>query len=192
MEVITVYVLEPWLYGASLGMSAVAQLTAAAFWAFLWGPVGLVLSGPLAACLVILGKHVPQFRVFTILLGDEPPLEPGVILFERLSARDQDEASRVLLAELKEHDPAEAADRVVVPALQLTRTALRDGDLSERDVGEMVRMLEEILFEHRAAQRQGDRPAAGGRRGPAARPIARVPRAGRKPTAPLSSYCSRA
>ncbi len=39
--------MEPWLYGQSMGVSEVAQLVSAAFWAFLWGPIGMVLSGPL-------------------------------------------------------------------------------------------------------------------------------------------------
>src|SRR5262249_11078260 len=61
LELVTSNFLEPWLYGKSLGVSAVAFLMAAAFWAFLWGPIGLVLSGPLMVCLVVLGEHVPSW-----------------------------------------------------------------------------------------------------------------------------------
>jgi predicted PurR-regulated permease PerM len=37
LEVLTANVFEPWLLGQSIGVSAVALLVAAAFWAFLWG-----------------------------------------------------------------------------------------------------------------------------------------------------------
>jgi predicted PurR-regulated permease PerM len=40
LEMVTGNVVEPWVYGRSLGVSEVALLIAAAFWAFLWGPVG--------------------------------------------------------------------------------------------------------------------------------------------------------
>ena len=65
----------PWLFGQSIGVSEVALLVAAAFWTFLWGPIGLVLSGPLTVCLVVMGKYVPQLEFFDVLLGDEPALE---------------------------------------------------------------------------------------------------------------------
>src|SRR5262249_22887235 len=47
LELIAANVLEPWLFGHSAGISQVALLLAAAFWTFLWGPFGLVLSTPL-------------------------------------------------------------------------------------------------------------------------------------------------
>ena len=93
LEVICNNVLEPWLYGSSMGLSEVAQLVAAGFWAFLWGPIGLILSGPLTACLLVLGKHVRRFEFLDVLLGDTPALEPRVAFYQRLAARDQDEAS---------------------------------------------------------------------------------------------------
>ena len=67
-------VIEPRLYGHSIGVSEVALLVAAALWAFLWGPIGLILSSPLTVCLVVLGKYVPQLKFLDVLLGDEPAL----------------------------------------------------------------------------------------------------------------------
>src|SRR5262249_51452250 len=40
LELITNNVLEPLLYGTSIGASEVALLIAVAFWAWLWGPIG--------------------------------------------------------------------------------------------------------------------------------------------------------
>ncbi|HVW73308.1 MAG TPA: AI-2E family transporter, partial [Rhizomicrobium sp.] len=46
-------VIEPTLYGRSMGLSAVAVVVAAVFWTWLWGPVGLLLSTPLTMCFVV-------------------------------------------------------------------------------------------------------------------------------------------
>ncbi len=74
LELLSNNVMEPLLYGRSIGVSPVALLVAATFWAFLWGPIGLVLSSPLTVCLVVLGKFVPQLQFIDILMGDKPAL----------------------------------------------------------------------------------------------------------------------
>jgi predicted PurR-regulated permease PerM len=76
VELVTGYMIEPWLYGHSTGLSGVAVLVAAAFWTLLWGPVGLLLSTPLTMCLVVLGRHVEHLRFLEVLLGDQPALAP--------------------------------------------------------------------------------------------------------------------
>jgi predicted PurR-regulated permease PerM len=47
LELVLVYALEPWLYGRSTGLSALAIMAATVFWTWLWGPVGLLLATPL-------------------------------------------------------------------------------------------------------------------------------------------------
>ncbi|TIL63169.1 MAG: AI-2E family transporter, partial [Mesorhizobium sp.] len=74
MELITGNVIEPWLYGSRTGLSPLAIIVAAIFWTWLWGPLGLVLSTPLTVCLVVLGRHVPQFEFLDVLFGNEPVL----------------------------------------------------------------------------------------------------------------------
>ena len=105
LELIVANVVEPWLYGQSMGVSEIALLVAAAFWAVLWGPVGLVLSSPLTVCLVMLGRYVPQLEFLAVLLGDEPALDPSVSFYQRLLARDQDEAEDLVLEHLKTDPP---------------------------------------------------------------------------------------
>jgi predicted PurR-regulated permease PerM len=101
LELVTANVLEPLLFGHSTGISAVALLVAAAFWTWLWGPLGLVLSGPLTVCLVVLGKYVPALKFFDVLMGDEPPLGTDVSYYQRLLAMDQDEATEIVAAYVK-------------------------------------------------------------------------------------------
>lgn len=128
LELIVANALEPWLYGSSMGLSSVAQVLAASFWAYMWGPIGLVLSGPLTACLLVLGKYVRGAEFLEVLLGDEPALAPPIALYQRLAARDQDEASEVALAVAREKGPDVALETVIVPALAMIR---RDRDRGE-------------------------------------------------------------
>ncbi len=89
--------IEPRLYGQSMGVSEIALLVSAAFWAFLWGPIGLVLSSPLTVCLVVLGRYSPRLEFLSVLLGDEPALDVSISFYQRLLARDQDEAEDLVL-----------------------------------------------------------------------------------------------
>ena len=103
LELISGNIIEPWLYGASTGLSSIAILAAAIFWTWLWGPVGLLLSTPLTVCLVVLGRHVQQFGFLNVLLGSEPVLEPSESLYQRLLAGDPDEATERAEEYLKTH-----------------------------------------------------------------------------------------
>jgi predicted PurR-regulated permease PerM len=147
LEIICNNIFEPWLYGSSMGLSEVAQLVAAGFWAFLWGPIGLILSGPLTACLLVLGKHVRRFEFLDVLLGDTPALEPRVAFYQRLAARDQDEAAEVAMEAARAEGPDAALESVVVPALCLARRDLDDGDLDPADFRYVIGAAREVAEE---------------------------------------------
>ena len=68
--------MEPWLYGQSIGVSEVGLLVVTGFWTWLWGPLGLVLATPLTVCLVVLGRHVPHLHFFDMLFGMRRPSTP--------------------------------------------------------------------------------------------------------------------
>ncbi|WP_292544110.1 AI-2E family transporter, partial [Mesorhizobium sp.] len=119
MELITGNVIEPWLYGSRTGLSPLAIIVAAIFWTWLWGPLGLVLSTPLTVCLVVLGRHVPQFEFLDVLFGNEPVLEPHARLYQRLLAGDPDEATDHAEEFLEDKYLFEFYDKVAIPALLL-------------------------------------------------------------------------
>lgn len=119
MEMVTGNVIEPWLYGSRTGLSPLAIIVAAIFWTWLWGPLGLVLSTPLTVCLVVLGRHVPQFEFLDVLFGNEPVLEPYARLYQRLLAGDPDEATDHAEEILEEKYLVEFYDKVAIPALLL-------------------------------------------------------------------------
>ena len=96
LELFSNNLMEPWLYGQSVGLSALAVIVSAIFWTWLWGPIGLVLATPLTVCLVVLSRYIPELAVFDRLLSERPALLPHLWLYQRLLARDEDEAEDVV------------------------------------------------------------------------------------------------
>jgi hypothetical protein len=79
----------------------------------------LILSTPLTVCLVVLGRHVPQFEFFEVLLGNEPVLEPKERLYQRLLAGDPEEATDHAEETLEKEYLIDFYQDVVIPALLL-------------------------------------------------------------------------
>ncbi|MGB3503513.1 MAG: AI-2E family transporter [Mesorhizobium sp.] len=117
VELLSNNVMEPWLYGSNTGLSPLAIIVSAIFWGWLWGPIGLVLSTPLTVCLVVLGKHVPQFEFFSVMFGNRPVLEPSVRIYQRLLAGDPDEAVDHAEDILEDQYLVDFYDGIGVPAL---------------------------------------------------------------------------
>ncbi len=145
LELLTYQVMEPLIFGHSTGITPVALFIAAAFWAWLWGPIGLALSTPLTTCLVVLGKYVPHLEFLGILLGDEGLLDADIGFYQRLLARDQDEAVGLIEDYLQDH-PAEAVyDDILVPSLVLAKRDRARGGLTMDDEQFIYRVIRDIL-----------------------------------------------
>ena len=154
MELISNNVVEPLLYGSRTGLSPLAIIAAAIFWTWLWGPIGLVLSTPLTVCLVVLGRHVPQFEFLQVMLGNEPVLDPKERLYQRLLASDPDEATDNAEEMLEEDYLVDFYGKVAIPALLLGEHDRARGVLSEEQMQQvaasastLLRNLEEIAEE---------------------------------------------
>ena len=117
VDILITYVAEPWLLGASTGVTPLALLLASAFWAVLWGPVGLILAPAMTACLVIIGRHVPAFGFFDVLLGDSAPLPLPARFYQRILAEDSTGAGRLLGAEAGRLGVQMALEQVAMPAI---------------------------------------------------------------------------
>jgi predicted PurR-regulated permease PerM len=155
LELLTANVAEPFLFGRSTGISSVALLVAAAFWTWLWGPIGLVLSTPLTACVVVLGKFVPQLQFFNILLGDEPVLEAEESYYQRLLAHDQDEAEDLIEKHLQSHSLVSVYDEVLIPSLVLAKKDRERGELSAEDEEFILRVTRDLLNDQVQPQPEG-------------------------------------
>ena len=117
LELVTNNVVEPWLYGASTGISPLALVLASLTWAWLWGPVGLILATPLTVCLVVMGRHVPRLSFLRVLLSDDVALAPHEECYHRLLRSDVTEASALVESYLKDHSVIALYDEVLIPVL---------------------------------------------------------------------------
>jgi predicted PurR-regulated permease PerM len=136
---------EPLLYGAHTGISSLAILVAAVFWATIWGPVGLILSTPLTVCLIVLGRHVPQLSFLEVVLGDEPVLPPEQCFYQRLLAADEVEARAIGEAYLKENSLRSLYESVILPALKLAEQDHRAETLDDIARKSMFRNVKELI-----------------------------------------------
>ena len=130
LELIIANFVEPWLYGTHVGISALALLVTAVFWAVLSGPAGLILSTPLTVCAVVLGRYFPHLSFLDTLLGDEPVLAADAQIYQRLLAMDQLEAQTVVGEYLKGRPLVELYDAVLLPALSMAELDRHKGALS--------------------------------------------------------------
>jgi predicted PurR-regulated permease PerM len=131
MELLTGNVLEPWLYGSSTGLSAVALVLSAIFWTWLWGAIGLLLATPLTVCIAVVGRYVPQLAFLDILLGNQAPLRPHEAFYQRLLADRPDEAASQAEDYIKTHSMAAFLERVVLRALLLAERDRLRGELED-------------------------------------------------------------
>ncbi len=145
MELVVANAVEPLLFSHSTGVTPIALLVAAAFWTWVWGPIGLVLSTPLTVCLVVLGQHVPRFQFFALLLGDQPPLETHVAFYQRLLSRDADEARQIITDYIKIHGQEKSFDDVLMPAMILAGMDRAEQGLSAEDEDFIFQASTDIL-----------------------------------------------
>jgi predicted PurR-regulated permease PerM len=147
IEIITSYVVEPLLYAAHTGVSSLAILVAAIFWAALWGPVGLLLSTPLTVCIVVIGRYIPQWEFLSVLLGDQRVLGTEVQLYQKLRRMNAEESRQVVDDFLKEGSIEKLYESVITPVLifiEKDRAEVGLGDAREQFV---FQTLKEIIEE---------------------------------------------
>ncbi len=125
-------IVEPWLYGSQTGLSSIAIILAAIIWTWLWGPMGLLLSTPLTVCLVVLGRHVPQFAFLNVLLGSEAALTPEEKLHQRLLAADPDEATELAEGFLKDQSLETFYQQIAITTLVTIERDRAAGLLDDR------------------------------------------------------------
>jgi predicted PurR-regulated permease PerM len=117
LELLSNLLLEPIVYGRAAGVSPVALIVSIAVWTLLWGPVGLFLATPLTVCLVVLSRHVPQLRFLAFLMGNEPVAARDVIYYQRLLARDEDEAVQIATEFARANQDERTCEELLLPAL---------------------------------------------------------------------------
>lgn len=147
VELVSNFVLEPWLYGAGTGLSPLAILACVIFWAWLWGWVGLLLAVPLTVCLAVLGEYVEPLEFLHVLLSDQPRLRSSARLYERLLTNHADEAAALVAEELKNGSVAQVCENVLIPTLVHLDNDRRGGVLADADIPRLHAVMTRIVDE---------------------------------------------
>jgi predicted PurR-regulated permease PerM len=142
VESIVGQAIEPVLFGHRTGLSPVAIIVSATFWTWLWGPIGLILATPLTVCLVVLGRHVDRFKFLDVMLGDQPPLTPPELAYQRMLAGDSDEAAEQAEIFLQQGSLRSYNETVLVEALKL---AQEDAERGLLDNDRMSRVRDTVI-----------------------------------------------
>jgi len=138
-------VVEPRLFGHTTGMSPLAIIVAAAFWTLIWGAPGLLLSTPITACLVVLGRHVESLNFIELMLGDKPPLSPVQSFYQRILASDPDEVSYQTETLLKTMPLVEYYQDVALPGLALAQVDVTRGVMERGRQVEVCDSVERVV-----------------------------------------------
>jgi predicted PurR-regulated permease PerM len=131
LEMIVANIVEPKVYGQSSGMSPLAIIVSALFWAAIWGPVGLLLSTPLTLCLVVAGRHVRSLELVTTLLGDSPSVNEAERLYQRFLIGDTNAIISDARTFLRNCSFARYCDKILLPALYMTAADNRNGIMDQ-------------------------------------------------------------
>jgi len=146
-ELTVAFVIEPLLYGRSAGVSAIALLVGAAFWTWLWGPIGLALATPLTVCLVVGARAVAGLEFIEVLMSDDPPVEPCLTFYQRLLAGDAREAAAVIAETAHRVSLEEVFDAIVAPAIARARLDRESDQLTREEYAHMLEMIRELIEE---------------------------------------------
>jgi predicted PurR-regulated permease PerM len=166
-ELVTAQVIEPLLFGSKTRVSPLAVLLSAAFWAAIWGPVGLILAMPITISLVVFAEHMPMLSFVGVLLGNTPALSREQRLYHLLLAGDASSSIEEMEEWLEEDRPLlEYLDKVAIPALSIAandaeREVLRQDQLDKLKaaVDDYVELAEDLV-EQRLAQQEKEGKAA--------------------------------
>jgi predicted PurR-regulated permease PerM len=145
VETLMGQVIEPFIYGHSAGLSPVAIVVSAAFWTWLWGPLGLLMSTPLTLCLVVLARHVDRLRFIDIMLGNQPALTPQQAAYQRMLTGDPIEAIEQARTFLREGTVTAYYEEILIGALRLAQADAERGRLDDVRLENIFKTVSDVV-----------------------------------------------
>jgi predicted PurR-regulated permease PerM len=146
LEVVTNNVVEPIVLGGSTGISPLAVIISALFWTWLWGPIGLLVATPLAACLVVLGRYFSGFYFCSVLLAADPPTSSETKLLRLLTENRTLEAKRLIHELDGQQLSAKLAEELLVPAIRAVENDFLPGTAVSTK-NQIYRQLRDLIEE---------------------------------------------
>jgi predicted PurR-regulated permease PerM len=147
VDQVAAQLVEPFLIGRGVGVSPVALLVSAMYWAWLWGLPGLLLSTPLTACLKVAGDYIPELGFFAILLGADKVLQDYNDYYRMLLELDQPSARILATRYCDEHGLEATFDDVLIPALILAGEERIEGHISQENQELIVETTRDLVKE---------------------------------------------
>ena len=145
LDFVTAWFVEPFVFGRRTGVSSFALLFSALFWIWVWGPVGLLLATPLTVCIAVLGRNVRSLRFLAVIFAEERALTPHVRVYQRLLARDEDEATSLVERKLKNWAMIGVIHEVLLPALLLVAQHRAQNEITDEDAQFILDVMHEIV-----------------------------------------------
>jgi predicted PurR-regulated permease PerM len=145
LDFVTAWFVEPLVFGRRTGVSAFALLVSALFWIWVWGPIGLLLATPLTVCIAVLGRNVRSLRFLAVIFAEEPALTPHLRFYQRLLARDEDEATSIIESQREELGNVGVVEHVLMPALLLVSQHRAQNEITEEDAVFVLDVMNEIV-----------------------------------------------
>jgi predicted PurR-regulated permease PerM len=146
LEIVTNNFVEPIVLGGSTGLSPLAVIISALFWTWLWGPIGLLVATPLAACLVVLGRYFSGFHFCSVLLAADPPTSSETKLLRLLTENRTLEATRLIHGLDGQQLSAKLADELLVPAIRAIENDFLPGTKASTRA-QIYRQLRDLIEE---------------------------------------------
>jgi predicted PurR-regulated permease PerM len=155
LDQISAQLLEPFLIGSGIGVAPVALLISAIYWAWLWGPIGLLISTPLAACLKIAGDYIEPLNFLSLLLGAHTKGEDHQAYYTKLLELDAEGARSFAIKYSDQHGLERTIIDLLLPTLELAGTEREQDHISQEVALFIANSTREI------AKELGDRLNAG-------------------------------
>jgi len=124
LELLVAHVVEPRVYGQSVGMSPLAVIVSALFWGAIWGPIGLLLSTPLTLCIVVAGRYIKSLEPISILFAEAPHTNHAQRFHHRVLSGEADAIIDDARAFLRKSTLARYCDKVMLPGMALASSDL--------------------------------------------------------------------
>jgi predicted PurR-regulated permease PerM len=157
LEIVTNNFVEPIVLGGSTGLSPLAVIISALFWTWLWGPIGLLVATPLAACLVVLGRYFSGFHFCSVLLAADPPTSSETKLLRLLTENRTLEATRLIHGLDGQQLSAKLADELLVPAIRAIENDFLPGTKASTRA-QIYRQLRDLIEELPVPPRDSPEP----------------------------------
>jgi methanogenic corrinoid protein MtbC1 len=138
---------EPFLIGRGIGVSPVALLISAMYWAWLWGVPGLLLATPLTACLKVAGDYIPPLGFLAVLLGADSRTDDYQEYYRKLLELDQSGARALAIRYCDEHGLESTFNHVIVPAVVLMGNERELDHISQENQQLILDTTRELIVE---------------------------------------------